>query len=806
MAQLARNHKKSLTLVELLLGIVLLALVVAAVSLVHTTFIKNITKDIRHSMLYQRTSFAMEHITKRIQASNYLTVSGTTLNLFKTYPGTPPTTIQSQYYLDANKTLNFVKDISHPGTSEALLKNVIKFQLEAVEPLDSPPTQYRAARIIIQAQDAKRKRDIADSFLQSLAGCRVVAGDCRPVRLFRPSSGKEIARFSEIQPALDAALSGDEVQCMGQVIGFDGVFYLKSALVMGQSCYLKGSYNIDFNPTSDITTVIDASAIPNKNTATGHSGRALVINKLMDNGIAGVENFIFRNCKGDAIRAVSSITDGAKVDISHNIFEANYFAGMGYAADPAGAIVVPYLETGTVEIRGNVFRSSVHDSYDGSLIYVQVSPSSGTNIKILGNTVSDINFDMKNTEAKVFEIFCNSTGAVGDYVEISGNSITGLGAAYLSSIIGSSALNFKDVLVNNNKFVNNDMSVDDRNGIISLDFDHSGNFTLSNNTFDNNQTSAIGNSSVLVYLSAHHWDSPPNIAVNTFRGNTVDTRNTCSLIYVHDKVNNAGGPVISGNTFFNNNLNSPNVANILDVSERSGHFVYRDNIFEQNTIHGTNSGVTGGFRSNFGEVEGNVFKNNTLEGSNLGIILGFQGNDFTIKNNIFFGNKLIQGAGPSNQGIIMIFQCQDVILSNNLIYSNVTSGNPGGYLIRGTINLSQNNSLALINNTIVNNAEPVRISGNFQIDSCIIRDNGGFENRTTWDGDTNHSNIYLSGGAVAAGTGNINVDPDFENVANSDFHLKSSSFCKDAGDPEPRQNDIDGTRNDMGAYGGPDPL
>jgi hypothetical protein len=49
--------------------------------------------------------------------------------------------------------------------------------------------------------------------------------------------------------------------------------------------------------------------------------------------------------------------------------------------------------------------------------------------------------------------------------------------------------------------------------------------------------------------------------------------------------------------------------------------------------------------------------------------------------------------------------------------------------------------------------------------------------------------------------GNIDADPLF--LGNSDFHLQPGSPCIDAGNPDPQYNDNDGSRNDMGAYGGP---
>ncbi|MCK5832937.1 hypothetical protein KAH81_04610 [bacterium] len=57
--------------------------------------------------------------------------------------------------------------------------------------------------------------------------------------------------------------------------------------------------------------------------------------------------------------------------------------------------------------------------------------------------------------------------------------------------------------------------------------------------------------------------------------------------------------------------------------------------------------------------------------------------------------------------------------------------------------------------------------------------------------------------------GNFAADPmfvedyDFRGDTIFDVHLQYGSPCIDAGHPNPRYNDIDGSRNDIGAYGGP---
>jgi serine protease len=53
------------------------------------------------------------------------------------------------------------------------------------------------------------------------------------------------------------------------------------------------------------------------------------------------------------------------------------------------------------------------------------------------------------------------------------------------------------------------------------------------------------------------------------------------------------------------------------------------------------------------------------------------------------------------------------------------------------------------------------------------------------------------------GVGSDSLDPLYADSAGRDFHLQAGSPCIDAGNPAPQYNDPDGTRNDMGAYGGP---
>jgi hypothetical protein len=62
---------------------------------------------------------------------------------------------------------------------------------------------------------------------------------------------------------------------------------------------------------------------------------------------------------------------------------------------------------------------------------------------------------------------------------------------------------------------------------------------------------------------------------------------------------------------------------------------------------------------------------------------------------------------------------------------------------------------------------------------------------------------YCNVGGYQEYEGNIYGESQFIDSDNGDFHLQSTSPCIDAGNPDEQYNDPDGSRNDMGAYGGP---
>ena len=69
-----------------------------------------------------------------------------------------------------------------------------------------------------------------------------------------------------------------------------------------------------------------------------------------------------------------------------------------------------------------------------------------------------------------------------------------------------------------------------------------------------------------------------------------------------------------------------------------------------------------------------------------------------------------------------------------------------------------------------------------------------------------YNNQWNYPNVVLIGVGDISADPLFVDQANDLYQLSENSPSIDAGNPDELYNDVDGTRNDMGAYGGPDPI
>ncbi|MBN1125901.1 MAG: right-handed parallel beta-helix repeat-containing protein [Sedimentisphaerales bacterium] len=104
----------------------------------------------------------------------------------------------------------------------------------------------------------------------------------------------------------------------------------------------------------------------------------------------------------------------------------------------------------------------------------------------------------------------------------------------------------------------------------------------------------------------------------------------------------------------------------------------------------------------------------------------------------------------------------------------------------------------IMNNIIVNNTTGIfyyAYTGDGQI---LYNDVWGNSYRNY------HDNSTASTFMPSPGTGQISADPLFDPEYPGFYYLTDESPCKDTGNPAPSYNDPDGTRNDMGVWGGPE--
>lgn len=187
----------------------------------------------------------------------------------------------------------------------------------------------------------------------------------------------------------------------------------------------------------------------------------------------------------------------------------------------------------------------------------------------------------------------------------------------------------------------------------------------------------------------------------------------------------------------------------------------------------------------------NLYKNILLEGS------GYE--NTTLTGN--FGSTVNISAGKIRWFKISSLRGNGVVISAGVIANCVIKSCPGigiyGFLSTTGLVI---NCIMLENGSYAGSYADGKV---ITILNCISRDN----NSNGYSGATNPANLNISysDGSIYNGSnriGCIDLDPLFVDALNEDFHLSSTSPCLDKG--QPTIKDPDGTRSDMGYFGGPD--
>ncbi len=157
--------------------------------------------------------------------------------------------------------------------------------------------------------------------------------------------------------------------------------------------------------------------------------------------------------------------------------------------------------------------------------------------------------------------------------------------------------------------------------------------------------------------------------------------------------------------------------------------------------------------------------------------------DAAYRSNVKFQNLAIYGNESLDDGALY-FRITDVTIENVVITDHIGPGVAG-------IAAKQESQVVLLNSIISDTSGGPAL---YAEDSTIR---------------VSYSDLYDNDGGIASGTdepsaadGNIAEDPDFTDAGSGDLSLQPGSPCVDAGNPARAYNDPDGSRNDMGAFGG----
>ncbi len=163
----------------------------------------------------------------------------------------------------------------------------------------------------------------------------------------------------------------------------------------------------------------------------------------------------------------------------------------------------------------------------------------------------------------------------------------------------------------------------------------------------------------------------------------------------------------------------------------------------------------------------------------------------TVHNCLFIQNNAPSGGGISLSG-------SNGNITNSIFAVNKASAYGGGMLV-------DSSTARIVNNTFFSNTS-WNVSGGIAVSNAqndTIENNIFYQNASRIEGpnmqilDSDSSLYFVKYNFFEEDA----LDPCFYSA--SDFHLNSASPCIHAGDPSPVFNNVDGSRNDQGAYGGP---
>ncbi len=204
-----------------------------------------------------------------------------------------------------------------------------------------------------------------------------------------------------------------------------------------------------------------------------------------------------------------------------------------------------------------------------------------------------------------------------------------------------------------------------------------------------------------------------------------------------------------------------------------------------------------------------IIKNNKIESESFSGLNIYNGSSPLITNNNIRGSFMVRNSSPTirNNHItciaadpfgIMLNKTSNAKIFNNIINDKTNFGTG--------IKILESQDIDIVNNTIVTHGRGIEeIASSANIYNNIITGNNDFGILKSSTSFMNYNNVWnniIDYKDISPGMNDISKDPFFIDAEKGNYRLANNSACIDAGNPDFVFNDLNGSRNDIGAYGG----
>jgi hypothetical protein len=559
--------------------------------------------------------------------------------------------------------------------------------------------------------------------------------------------------------------------------------------------YYSGNFNYNSADPNALTLQAESGVTNNQITLDGAgTGRTMSLSCSVNGAISVSGLTYLRNC-GNANYAALSIATGANVLVSNCRFlsSANSSGGGLLISSGLNATVIGCTAVGTSDTTTGIYISGVPGDVTVQNCTLNTNSLDGliiTGAGIITVTNSTFNGNYWQTQTGWQNNICGQGGGAyckGSSVILAGNSFNGNWVNNGNNEGGGAFCNGSVVTVSGNMFGGN--SSGSGGGAVAC---IGTTVAVSGNTFNGNSASVQGGGAYC------YSSSSLTLSGNTFNGNTctggsagagaycsgtsiVLTGNTFSGNSAVDNYNWGGPPwgcgggaycdgaaTLSGNAFANN------------FTSHSGGGVYCDNssTLTNNSFTANSAAQDGGGACCWaGGVAMTLAANTAMQNS------AQSGGGFYIySGTVTFLNNLVQGntqTGFTNYGGgVYVDAGTELDMINNTIFANNALGGGGGaaFQVDGVTEILHVYNNIIWGNTANANGADVHLAGTGQRKQYI--DNDSDDMSGVWDLATT-----------------LDIDPQFYDPVNGDYHLRSTSGLVNTGDnsaPDLPSTDLDG--------------